>query len=138
MANEVKVPCGGFKLGGGLNLNGDVIEPNVKIYKVHFGNEQIGSGTWKYFFKEDSQIQNYEQLFELYKTQGDRGSVLLVDFLSGIFYKVGQNSDLSFNLTLQSWRKSSDSNIVFLEETYTVNIDSTIEYKQDTMFVAIQ
>lgn len=138
MANEVKVPCGGFKLGGGLNLNGDVVEPNVKIYKVHFGNEQIGSGTWKYFFKEDSQIQNYEQLFELYKTQGDRGSVLLVDFLSGIFYKVGQNSDLSFNLTLQSWRKSSDSNIVFLEETYTVNIDSTIEYKQDTMFVAIQ
>lgn len=105
---------------------------------MHFGNEQIGSGTWKYFFKEDSQIQNYEQLFELYKTQGDRGSVLLVDFLSGIFYKVGQNSDLSFNLTLQSWRKSSDSNIVFLEETYTVNIDSTIEYKQDTMFVAIQ
>lgn len=133
--NEVKVPCGGFKLGAGLNLNGDVVEPNVKIYKVGFGSEQISSGTWRYFFKEDSQIQNYEQLLELYGTKGDRGSALLVDSASGNFYQVRQNSDLSYNLIIQWWRVEVDA-VSFGEQKYLVNTDSTIELSQNVVNIS--
>lgn len=60
--SEVKVPCGGFKLGQGLNIDGDVVSADREIYSMHIEQVQTGPSTYEYKFSEWGDIKSLEQL----------------------------------------------------------------------------
>lgn len=62
MANEVKVPCGGFKLGQGLSIDGDVVGANREVYSMRIEQVQTGPSTFEYKFSEWGDIKSLEQL----------------------------------------------------------------------------
>lgn len=63
MANEIKVPCGGFKLGGGLSLEGNTVTDGVSTLRVLVEQVLQPSGLEQIFsLMPDSDIQTREDL----------------------------------------------------------------------------
>ena len=56
--NENKVPCGGFRIGDGLTMEGDTLKSLGGVTLV----EVIQTGESEYGYADFSPIKNYEEL----------------------------------------------------------------------------
>ena len=125
--NENKVPCGGFRIGDGLTMEGDTLKSLGGAYIKVKTNINDGKPTFE--FMDDSPLKTYEEIVQ--KTKTSLVTLLFYSFNEEVhsFFLGGRISgDLIFNafsignntLNLSQISIDSDNKITMSVSQYTL------------------
>lgn len=90
--NENKVPCGGFRIGDGLTMEGDTLKSlGVTLVEV------IQTGESEYGYSDSSPIKNYEEL----KRSINSGLVFCRDTTKIVYTLTNFNRGYVFSLPME-------------------------------------
>ena len=128
--NENKVPCGGFRIGDGLTMDGNTLKSLGGAYVKVKSKINDGGGGRTFEFMDDSPLKTFEEIAQKVETSPvtllvylpDEGVITFdFDILSDsvlVFYSLGVLLDNKLNVTKISI--NSDNKITFSRSRYTL------------------
>ena len=133
--SENKVPCGGFKLGQGLNIDGDVVNADREVYSMHIEQVQTGPSTYEYKFDQWKDIKSLEQL---QKVIHGRIKPIIYDQDRIYNYIVPQSYDAAVNMTL-TYIDFSTENPGYIKTVYKFDFElKNIEVTTERVHFALK
>lgn len=119
--NENKVPCGGFRIGDGLTMDGDTLKSLGGAYVKVKANINDDEPTVE--FMDDSPLKTFEEIRQKMETS----AVTLLLYLSGNVYQLSCNGYTNNSISFSLFNLSAFGNMLAVTQVL-IDSDNKITY----------
>lgn len=121
--NENKIPCGGFRIGDGLTMDGDTLESLSGAYVKVKRNINDGDDEPTVEFMDDSPLKTFEEITQKMETS----AVTLLLYLSGNVYQLFCNGYTDNSISFSLFNVSAFGNMLAITQVL-IDSDNKITY----------